>query len=136
MAGGEETVKDLAADLEAVQALEAKSHMFADCWFFFSRETPRESLEFISRAFGGQCSWQGVGGAGSGPFDVEDPRITHHIVDRPKVPQTFDGRHYVQPQWLYDCVNAGHLLPTADYVVGATLPPHLSPFVVAGEDDY
>lgn len=28
------------------------------------------------------------------------------------------------------------LLPTAEYTAGSVLPPHLSPFVVEGEDDY
>jgi len=58
-------------------------------------------------SFGGKASWQGVGDVGGGSYTAEDVRITHHIVDRPKVSQTFDGRHYLQPQWVYDCVNAG-----------------------------
>ena len=45
-------------------------------------------------------------------------------------------RSYVQPQWVFDCVNWKRLLPVDDYAPGEVLPPHLSPFVEEGEDDY
>lgn len=37
---------------------------------------------------------------------------------------------------MYDCVNAKILLPVADYFLGVTLPPHLSPFVEEKDGDY
>lgn len=46
------------------------------------------------------------------------------------------SRYYVQPQWLFDCVNARRLLPVEDYFVGAVLPPHISPFVTERPGDY
>ena len=45
-------------------------------------------------------------------------------------------RHYVQPQWVFDCVNRQRLLPTSEYAPGSDLPPHLSPFVQESSDDY
>ena len=40
------------------------------------------------------------------------------IVDRPTQGHMFLSREYVQPQWIYDCVNARTILPTEAYLVG------------------
>merc|ERR1711911_44541 len=62
--------------------------------------------------------------------------ITHQIVDRPTVEKQYLSRYYIQPQWIYDCVNFRKLLPVEDYFVGAVLPPHISPFVTERPGDY
>ncbi len=111
--------------------------LFSDCVFWLSREVPRYSLEFVIKAFGGQCGWDSSVGCGS-PFNIDSPKITHQITDRPisADPKRIEGREYLQPQWIYDCINATRLVKTNNYHPGEELPPHLSPFVVAGEDDY
>lgn len=139
MAGGEDTVAELAVASGAAQEADAFSKLFEGQYFFLSREVPRYALEFVIRSFGGHVSWQGLGqedAVGRGPYEEDDKRITHHIIDRPSAKTKHIERHYIQPQWVFDCVNAHKLVPTNKYAIGAVLPPHLSPFVVADEDSY
>uniref|UniRef100_A0A7N0VEJ5 Pescadillo homolog n=1 Tax=Kalanchoe fedtschenkoi TaxID=63787 RepID=A0A7N0VEJ5_KALFE len=114
-------------DLEDEDDEETKDckSLFKDFKFYLSREVPRESLLFIIPAFGGVVSWEGDGS----PLKESDQSITHQIVDRPTQGHIFLSRDYVQPQWVFDCVNARLLLPTEAYMVGRVPPPHLSPFV-------
>merc|ERR1712093_836949 len=115
------------------------SDLFSNYYFYLSREVTRPTLEFVIRSFGGQVGWDDVLGAGS-PYSVNDPRITHHIVDRPVPTSSEDTnaivlanlpgkRAFIQPQWVVDCINKRKLLPTGPYGPGQILPPHLSPFV-------
>ncbi|KAG8062200.1 hypothetical protein GUJ93_ZPchr0003g17476 [Zizania palustris] len=120
-----------AADVEDDDAKECSS-LFKNLKFYLSREVPRESLLFIIPAFGGTVSWEGEGA----PFDETDEDITHQIVDRPTQSHVFLSREYVQPQWIYDCVNARIILPAEGYVVGRVPPPHLSPFVDNSAEGY
>lgn len=114
------------------EAVHSSTSLFSGYYFYLSREVTRPTLEFVIRSFGGQVGWDSVLGAGS-PYEENDARITHHIVDRPAVAgqtRTHPGkRAYVQPQWVVDCINQKKLLPTGDYEPGQILPPHLSPFV-------
>lgn len=130
--------------------------LFAPFSFFLSRETPRQPLEFILRAFGcRRIGWDAVLGDGAFTNNEYDTSITHQIVDRPPVAQAsfpetpeehvdesgttiteaprtggrMPGRTYIQPQWVWDCINQCKLLRPDLYAPGATLPPHLSPWV-------
>lgn len=80
--------------------------------------------------------WEGP----DSPVTASDPSITHHVVDRPKLPSSYDSlpksREFVQPQWVLDCANFLFLLPVAKYGVGVVLPPHLSPWVDDEEEGY
>ena len=128
--------------------------LFAPFTIYLSRETPRQPLEFLLRAFGcTRIGWDFLLGPGAYTSNEHDPAITHQIVDRPPpsaatnaeqrsaqatmqdagtvVPANhrLPGRIYVQPQWVWDCANGVKLLRPDLYAPGATLPPHLSPWV-------
>ncbi|KAJ3177945.1 mRNA-binding ribosome synthesis protein nop7, partial [Irineochytrium annulatum] len=131
---------DVPADASALDALDPTSaphrdtthpsKLFKDLVFFLSREVPRNSLEFVIRSMGGRVGWELSSGGGS-PIAEDDPSITHHIVDRVAATEGVfgsDKRERLQPQWVFDCVNAGRLVRTKGYHPGETLPPHLSPF--------
>ncbi|DAA20482.1 TPA: pescadillo homolog 1, containing BRCT domain (zebrafish) [Bos taurus] len=118
-----------------LEAQEKHKKLFEGLRFFLNREVPREALAFVIRSFGGIVSWDKSLCIGA-TYDVTDPSITHQIVDRPGQQTPVIGRYYVQPQWVFDSVNAQLLLPVADYFPGVQLPPHLSPFVTEKEGDY
>lgn len=126
---------------------EELTNIFSEYYFYLSREVTRPTLEFVIRSFGGQVGWDATLGAGS-PYTIDDPRITHHVIDRPvPVASSSKGaassalivpglngaaagkRAYIQPQWVVDCINLRKILPTDQYAPGKVLPPHLSPFV-------
>jgi pescadillo protein len=113
-----------------------RRRLFSGLTFFLSREVPLGYLELVCLAFGGNVGWEGP----NSPISENDPAITHHIVDRPKLPNSYDSlpksREFVQPQWILDCSNFMFLLPIAKYAVGAALPPHLSPWVDNEEEGY
>ncbi|CAF1481979.1 unnamed protein product [Rotaria magnacalcarata] len=109
--------------------------LFSKCKFFISREVPREMFAFAIRACGGDVSWDKTMCAGAS-YDVSDQSITHQLIDRPKLHEMAVNRVYVQPQWIFDSINARKLLPVDNYLPGSVLPPHLSPFVEEKEGDY
>lgn len=134
------------------------STLFSTFTFFLSRETPRQPLEFILKAFGcKRIGWDAVLGDGAFTHDESNPAITHQVVDRPPIQAETEeegaqdnqtaqklrpgsrvpGRIYIQPQWIWDSVNEEELQRPDLYAPGATLPPHLSPFVkkVRGQYD-
>ena len=48
---------------------------------------------------------------------------------------THFDRVYIQPQWIFDCINVGRLLDTSSYLIGSKLPPHFSPFVTLEDEN-
>ncbi len=68
-------------------------------------------------------------------LDLGSKKITHHILDRKDFKKK-SNREYVQPQWIVDCLNNLHLLPTQTYFPGMAPPPHLSPFVNDAKEGY
>ncbi|KAK0731854.1 Pescadillo N-terminus-domain-containing protein [Lasiosphaeris hirsuta] len=143
---------------QPTQASGNVSQLFSKFTVYLSRETPRQPLEFLLRAFGcKRIGWDSVLGEGSFTTDESDPSITHQIVDRPVVQavngtedngednqtsqkitqnQRYPGRIYVQPQWVWDSVNDVELKSPELYAPGAGLPPHLSPFVKTANGQY
>ena len=104
--------------------------LFGECVFFCGRETTVAALEFVVLSCGGKLGWEGEGSA----LSADDKAITHQIVDRPMPAERMQpGREYVQPQWVFDCINARALLPTHAYQPNKQCPPHLSPFVDGAE---
>ena len=102
--------------------------LFSNLTFYLSREVPKESLELCILAMGGRIGWDGMGSA----IQEDDASITHHIIDRASLRDTetqIATREYIQPQWIYDSINSKLSLPIDRYAMGASLPPHLSPYV-------
>lgn len=119
------------------EAEKVKKHktLFKGLKFFLNREVPREPVVFTIRCFGGEVSWDKLLFVGA-TFDESDESITHQIVDRPSLGKQYISRYYVQPQWIFDSVNARELLPVEKYFLGAVLPPHLSPFIDKTREQY
>lgn len=130
-----ESAEQEAARKKEQEAVEKQKKLFEGLRFFLNREVPREPIAFIIRCFGGKVSWDKSVCIGA-TYNVRDPTITHQIVDRPSLEKQVIGRYYLQPQWVFDSVNAKMCLPVADYFPSVLLPPHLSPFVSEKAGDY
>jgi pescadillo protein len=108
--------------------------LFSNLVFFLNREVPLDWCQLCITSFGGKLGWDSP----VSPIQSNDSRITHHIIDRPiqGINNNTANREYIQPQWLFDCINAKLLLPTRLYSPGIKLPPHLSPFVNDEKEGY
>lgn len=126
------TQQEAMVEAEKVRKLKT---LFKGFKVFLNREVPREPLVFMLRSFGAEVSWDKVLFVGS-TFPESDETITHHIVDRPSIDKQYISRYYVQPQWVFDSVNARQLQPVEKYFLGCVLPPHLSPFVDSSRTQY
>jgi len=107
-------------------------NLFKNCVFYISREVPNELFGLAILSCGGLYGDENDNTA----FNADDDRITHYIVDRPSEFITAKpNKEYIQPQWVFDCINSKKLLPISEYTPGKKLPPHLSPYyeLVNGE---
>ncbi|KAI5697392.1 hypothetical protein M8J75_009603 [Diaphorina citri] len=120
-----EKVEEFKREAEKVRKLK---RLFEGLKVFLNREVPREPLTLALRSFGAQVSWDKTLFVGA-TFPEDDESITHQIVDRPSIGKQYISRYYVQPQWVFDSINAKQLAPVEKYFIGVTLPPHLSPFI-------
>lgn len=108
--------------------LERFKKLFEGLVFFINRECMISSLQFVIMCFGGVVGWDSP----QSPIKQDSPSITHHIIDRPNFSpdaRFAKSREHIQPQWIFDSVNARVRLPVQLYAIGVRLPPHLSPFV-------
>jgi len=107
------------ADTEPVTTL------FSGKTFYINREVSKEILILLIRSAGGKISTK-----------VDSSDINYHIIDRGQnVEMEYSAqRTYLQPQWIFDSVNACLLIPVHKYLPTAELPAHLSPF--ANESGY
>lgn len=116
------------------------SKLFSKFIFYIGREVPLDILEFVILSCGGSV----ISEISLDDLKINDPKaynqlnlgsITHQICDRNKVLSKVPGRTYIQPQWVFDCVNKQELISVGPYAPGETLPPHLSPWGDAGGYD-
>lgn len=102
--------------------------LYSDFVFYIGREVPIDILEFLILSCGGNVISEAALDQIEGKKDIDMSKITHQIVDRPVLKNKVAGRTYIQPQWVFDCINKGELVPANRYLPGETLPPHLSPW--------
>ena len=105
-------------------------NLFKGLIFYISREVPLEIFETVIGSCGGLYGDSTENSA----FQEDDKRITHYIVDRPLAGLNIKpNKEYIQPQWIFDCLNKKTLLPVSNYSPGKKLPPHLSPYYEVNE---
>lgn len=114
-----------------------RSTLFQGLKFYVNREVPLDWLQLVIISAGGSVGWDGP----VSTFDASDMSITHHVIDRPLTDEQSKmmqkrQREFIQPQWVFDSLNVGTLLPISRYTAGVKLPPHLSPFVDDEKEGY
>ena len=68
--------------------------------------------------------------------DENEEEKRQSLVKQSTLGKRVPGRTYIQPQWVWDCINARKLLRPDQYAPGAELPPHLSPWIKPGKGQY
>jgi pescadillo protein len=116
----------------SAQSVDRAKRLFHNLVFFVNREVPLEWMQLSILSFGGKVGWDGS----HSPIRSDNESITHQIVDRPQQGVQTSIREYIQPQWVFDCINAQIILPVLNYRPGCKLPPHLSPFTDDDKEGY
>lgn len=116
----------------STQSVDRAKRLFHNLVFFVNREVPLEWMQLSILSFGGKVGWDGS----HSPIRSDNESITHQIVDRPQQGVQTSIREYIQPQWVFDCINAQIILPVLNYRPGCKLPPHLSPFTDDDKEGY
>lgn len=89
-----------------------KEGIFKDMRFFIGIGSISEQVSFAIRAVDGEVT----------TYAQAKLVITEAV-------ETVDSEHvYLQPQYVFDCLNQSRVLPYDSYLVGRELPPHVSPF--------
>ena len=126
-----ESAKDNVVDERYSRKSWDRSNLFCDFLFLLNREVPQMDLEFAILSMGGSVVLD------QECVNKSDALITHQVIDRKIASSALIGtREYVQPQWIFDCLNVGAVIPTEHYQVGVQCPPHLSPFVVYNDQSH
>ncbi|ANQ08357.1 Pescadillo-like protein [Plasmodium coatneyi] len=107
--------------------------LFKNQVYYIHTDMPLEILSLIILSCGGAVGWNSP----YSPYHLGDDKITHEILEPygegKQIEQQKIERMYVQPQYIFDCLNRKKILPCSDYSVDVkNLPVHLSPFI---EDD-
>jgi pescadillo protein len=96
--------------------------LFAGLVFTIHHSVPRDPVSLVVRALGGRIEWREAS---------DDVAVTHTIIDRRPMTRHL-SRVYIQPQWVFDCLNRRALVelegPSGSYLPGQELPKHVSPW--------
>lgn len=124
------------------EKIQLRKGLFKNYVFYISREVPKDVIQLIISSCGGVFGDD----SDDSPIKEDSPEITHYIVDRPHENIDYvENKEYIQPQWVFDCLNSIKILPTSEYSPQKTvtvidketgkkrteltrLPPHVSPF--------
>jgi pescadillo protein len=124
---------EMKAILEKEKQGNKLKNLFNGFVFWINREVPKEVFSLAVLSCGGLFGDESDGSA----FDYKDKRITHYIIDRPiEGIQKLKNKEYIQPQWIFDCINSGTILPLSEYEPGHILPPHISPYFEFDANEY
>jgi len=102
--------------------------LFSKFVFYIGREVPLDIVEFLILSAGGSVISEITLDQLEDKSSLDLSKVTHQIVDRPVLKNKVAGRTYIQPQWIFDCINKCELVPASSYLPGEKLPPHLSPW--------